>query len=61
MIQCIMCEDWFHDEHLGLESSNEVGSLVVPSLFSSSLPLSFRQLPVCVFSLKKVLFELGNL
>ncbi|KAJ6326616.1 hypothetical protein OIU76_003898 [Salix suchowensis] len=24
MIQCIMCEDWFHDEHLGLESSNEI-------------------------------------
>ncbi|KAJ6933748.1 E3 ubiquitin-protein ligase UBR7 isoform X2 [Populus alba x Populus x berolinensis] len=24
MIQCIMCEDWFHDEHLGLDSSNEI-------------------------------------
>ncbi|KAL9369474.1 hypothetical protein Peur_040673 [Populus x canadensis] len=24
MIQCIMCEDWFHEEHLGLESSNEI-------------------------------------
>ncbi|KAJ6943655.1 hypothetical protein NC652_009189 [Populus alba x Populus x berolinensis] len=56
MIQCIMCEDWFHDEHLGLESSNEVGSLVVPSPFSSSLPLSFPQLPLCVFSLKKGCF-----
>jgi hypothetical protein len=44
MIQCIMCEDWFHEEHLGLESFNEVGSLVVPSLISISLPLSFTQL-----------------
>ncbi|EEF51349.1 putative E3 ubiquitin-protein ligase UBR7 [Ricinus communis] len=24
MIQCIMCEDWFHEEHLGLESSDEI-------------------------------------
>ncbi|KAJ9148067.1 hypothetical protein P3X46_030162 [Hevea brasiliensis] len=24
MIQCIMCEDWFHEEHLGLEPSNEI-------------------------------------
>ncbi|KAI9174542.1 hypothetical protein LWI28_018807 [Acer negundo] len=24
MIQCCMCEDWFHEEHLGLESSNEI-------------------------------------
>uniref|UniRef100_A0A6N2M4R0 UBR-type domain-containing protein n=1 Tax=Salix viminalis TaxID=40686 RepID=A0A6N2M4R0_SALVM len=23
MIQCIKCEDWFHEEHLSLESSNE--------------------------------------
>jgi len=24
MIQCCMCEDWFHEEHLGLEPSDEV-------------------------------------
>ncbi|XP_050230065.1 uncharacterized protein LOC126679161 [Mercurialis annua] len=24
MIQCIICEDWFHEEHLGLQSSNEI-------------------------------------
>ncbi|KAJ8764812.1 hypothetical protein K2173_010277 [Erythroxylum novogranatense] len=24
MIQCVMCEDWFHEEHLGLGSSNEI-------------------------------------
>ncbi|KAG2677048.1 hypothetical protein I3760_12G080400 [Carya illinoinensis] len=24
MIQCCICEDWFHEEHLGLETSNEV-------------------------------------
>ncbi|CAN0840972.1 Putative E3 ubiquitin-protein ligase UBR7 [Linum grandiflorum] len=24
MIQCIICEDWFHEEHLGLESVNEI-------------------------------------
>lgn len=27
MIQCCVCEDWFHEEHIGLESSDEVGSL----------------------------------
>ena len=27
MIQCYICEDWFHEEHLGLESSGEVSSL----------------------------------
>lgn len=26
MIQCCLCEDWFHEEHLGLESLDEVGS-----------------------------------
>lgn len=25
MIQCCVCEDWFHEEHIGLESSDEVG------------------------------------
>ncbi|KAL3499223.1 hypothetical protein ACH5RR_038316 [Cinchona calisaya] len=24
MIQCCICEDWFHEEHLGLESSDEI-------------------------------------
>ncbi|CAI0441147.1 unnamed protein product [Linum tenue] len=24
MIQCILCEDWFHEEHLGLETVNEI-------------------------------------
>ncbi|PWA49714.1 Zinc finger, FYVE/PHD-type [Artemisia annua] len=24
MIQCCICEDWFHEEHLGHESTNEV-------------------------------------
>lgn len=24
MIQCCICEDWFHEEHLGLESTNEI-------------------------------------
>ena len=24
MIQCCICEDWFHEEHLGLQSSDEV-------------------------------------
>ncbi|XP_062074563.1 uncharacterized protein LOC133778599 [Humulus lupulus] len=24
MIQCCVCEDWFHEEHLGLQSSDEV-------------------------------------
>ncbi|XP_065858591.1 uncharacterized protein [Euphorbia lathyris] len=24
MIQCIACEDWFHEEHIGLESSKEI-------------------------------------
>lgn len=34
MIQCCICEDWFHEEHLGLESSNEV------SVFNFSLAVS---------------------
>ncbi|KAL3844479.1 hypothetical protein ACJIZ3_001882 [Penstemon smallii] len=24
MIQCCICEDWFHEEHIGLHSSNEI-------------------------------------
>ncbi|WCJ26517.1 PHD finger protein-related [Euphorbia peplus] len=24
MIQCIACEDWFHEKHIGLESSKEI-------------------------------------
>lgn len=24
MIQCCVCEDWFHEEHIGLESSDEI-------------------------------------
>lgn len=24
MIQCCICEDWFHEEHLGVESTNEI-------------------------------------
>lgn len=24
MIQCCMCEDWFHEEHIGLASSDEI-------------------------------------
>lgn len=24
MIQCCICEDWFHEQHLGLESSDEI-------------------------------------
>jgi len=27
MIQCCICEDWFHEEHLGLEPSDEVSCL----------------------------------
>lgn len=34
MIQCCVCEDWFHEEHIGLESSDEVR-------FFSCLGLSF--------------------
>lgn len=25
MIQCCVCEDWFHENHLGLDSSEKVG------------------------------------
>jgi len=28
MIQCCLCEDWFHEEHLGLTPSDSVGSQV---------------------------------
>lgn len=39
MIQCCLCEDWFHEEHLGLESSDEVGILEC-GLWSPLLHLS---------------------
>lgn len=35
MIQCCMCEDWFHEEHLGLESSDEVVTWDVSTGLSS--------------------------
>lgn len=35
MIQCCICEDWFHEEHLGLESSNEVVTWDVSTGFGS--------------------------
>lgn len=28
MIQCCLCEDWFHEEHIGLDPSDEVGAVV---------------------------------
>lgn len=28
MIQCCLCEDWFHEEHLGLTPSDSVGSQI---------------------------------
>ncbi|CAE6180132.1 unnamed protein product [Arabidopsis arenosa] len=28
MIQCCLCEDWFHEEHLGLKPSDSVGSQI---------------------------------
>lgn len=28
MIQCCICEDWFHENHLGLESIEEVGQFI---------------------------------
>lgn len=28
MIQCCVCEDWFHENHLGLDSSEKVGAWV---------------------------------
>lgn len=34
MIQCCVCEDWFHEEHLGLGSSDEVGRWGFSQLFS---------------------------
>ena len=30
MIQCCVCEDWFHEEHLGMESSDEVSKFIQP-------------------------------
>ncbi|KAL2902840.1 putative E3 ubiquitin-protein ligase UBR7 [Bienertia sinuspersici] len=37
MIQCCVCEDWFHREHLGLESDEKVGN---------ELNFAFVQIPV---------------
>ena len=44
MIQCCMCEDWFHEEHLGLESSDEVVTWDVSTGLSSfsHVLISFR-------------------
>lgn len=33
MIQCCICEDWLHEEHIGLESSDEVGNLSPPQVY----------------------------
>ncbi|KAK6158395.1 hypothetical protein DH2020_005709 [Rehmannia glutinosa] len=36
MIQCCICEDWFHEEHIGLQSSDKLISLeiLVPKMLS---------------------------
>ena len=34
MIQCCMCEDWFHEEHISRNSPNEVGKLGACPTFS---------------------------
>jgi len=44
MIQCCLCEDWFHEEHLGLESSTEVGILECGVLASLNLFIVFLYL-----------------
>lgn len=33
MIQCCICEDWFHENHLGLDSGDEVTSISDPHTF----------------------------
>lgn len=38
MIQCCICEDWFHEEHIGLEPSDEVGSFTWIVVTLLSLP-----------------------
>lgn len=57
MIQCCLCEDWFHEEHLGLESSTEVGILKCGVLASLTLFIFrcctwCRVIFVCLFGIK---------
>ncbi|KAF5938540.1 hypothetical protein HYC85_022799 [Camellia sinensis] len=45
MIQCCICEDWFHEEHIGLESSDEVCSAVCSflTLYPQTIWAAIRQ------------------
>lgn len=33
MIQCCICEDWFHEEHMGLQSGDKVSIYCCPFAF----------------------------
>ena len=36
MIQCVLCEDWYHLEHCGLGTSEGIGELVCPSCMAAN-------------------------
>lgn len=38
MIQCCICEDWFHEEHIGLLSSEKVSGKQFPLGFHQQTP-----------------------
>lgn len=44
-LQCCICEDWFHEEHLGLESSDMVGG----SCFACLISADHLQFPDILF------------
>lgn len=62
MIQCCMCEDWFHEEHISLSSPNEVGKLgrgaYTPFLYHCFFFTSFCQRHNILVSLLKLLANL---
>lgn len=42
MIQCCICEDWFHENHLGLEPSEKVGVHIIsvsPFIINLNCPI----------------------
>ena len=41
MIQCCICEDWFHEDHIGLNSIEEVIYLQLSYLMALYLLTSF--------------------
>lgn len=60
-LQCCICEDWFHEEHLGLESSDMVGNscfFLLNFCWSSSIPLHFVWDNLMIYEVSRSKFEI---